>query len=183
MLVERRSPIVKGCSLLAIVIIVFLCAFRLRQMLLIECCLVLIAAIGAFVFPDVGSRWFAAVERGLARVARRRATAVILVGVAALALRAAILPTLPIPTPGVHDEFGYLLMSDTFSHGRLTNPTHPMWVHFETFSIIQEPTYQCLAPPAQGFVLAFGQVMAGRPFVGVCLSAGLMCAGLCWMLQ
>jgi hypothetical protein len=183
MLVERRSPIVKRCSLLAMVIIAFLCAFRLRQMLLIECCLVLIAAIGAFVFPDVGSRWFAVVERGLARVARRRATAVIFVGVAALALRAAILPTLPIPAPGVHDEFGYLLMSDTFSHGRLTNPTHPMWVHFETFSIIQKPTYQCFAPPAQGLVLAFGQVMAGSPFVGVCLSAGLMCAALCWMLQ
>lgn len=173
----------RKCALLLIATIAVICVLRLRQMLLIECCLVLIAAIWAFVFPEVGSRWFAAAERGLARVARGRATAVIFVGVAALAVRAAILPILPIPVPGVHDEFGYLLMSHTFSHGRLTNPTHPMWVHFETFSIIQKPTYQCFAPPAQGIALAFGQVIAGHPFWGVWLSAGLMCAGLCWMLQ
>lgn len=173
----------KKCALLLMAIIGFICAFRLRQMLLIECCLVLIATIAAFVFPEVGARWFTSIELGFAQVARRRATSVILVGLAALILRAAILPILPIPVPGVHDEFGYLLMADTFSHGRMSNPTHPMWVHFETFSIIQRPTYQCFAPPAQGLALAFGQVIAGHPFLGIWLTAGLMCAALCWMLQ
>src|SRR5204863_1411367 len=64
-----------------------------------------------------------------------------------------------------------------------TNPTHPMWVHFESFSILQKPTYQCIAQPAQGMILAFGKVLFGHPFWGVLLSIGLMCAALTWMLQ
>jgi len=94
-----------------------------------------------------------------------------------------MLPIMPIPTPVVHDEFGYLLAADTYAHGRLTSPTHPMWVHFETFSILQKPTYQCFAQPAQGMVLALGRAVFGHPFWGVWLSSGLMCAAITWMLQ
>jgi len=153
------------------------------MVLWIEFGLVLIALILAFGYPQFGADWLARIERPLGWLAQRQGLSVLVVGLAALFARAIILPILPIPEPSVHDEFGYLLMADTFTHGRLTNPTHPMWVHFETFSVLQKPTYQCFAQPAQGLFLAVGKVIFGHPFWGVWLSVGAMCAAICWMLQ
>ena len=87
-----------------------------------------------------------------------------------------------LPQPGIHDEFSYLLGADTFAHGRLANPLHPLAGFFESAQELVRPTYASKYPPGQAMFLALGQVVLGAPFYGVLIGNALMLFTFCTML-
>jgi hypothetical protein len=133
--------------------------------------------------PHCGAKRFARWERSFSRFAAHRKLAIVAAAILPMIARLAVLPAIPIPEPKTPDEFGYLLIADTFASGRITNPAHPLWRHFESLYIFHQPTYTALYPTASSALMAIPMLAGLSPWFGVCLSFGLMCAALCWMLQ
>ena len=144
----------------------------------------LIVVIGwAFLAPASGGRLFGLVERTSEPLLRNSVAQIFAVGVFALILRAIFLPWLGPPVPVGHDEHSLFLQAETFLAGRLSNPTHPLWVHFESIHINQVPTYSSMYFPGRGLPLLAGLLLAGNPWVGVWLSFVFMSMAAVWMLQ
>ena len=158
---------------------------RGSSLMMIEGGLTVVAIAVAFCWPRLGSSYFSRIERAFGRLARKQGLAVAVVGATALLLRLAILPLCPIPLPFAPDDFSFLLASDTFASGRLTNPTPAMWAHFETIHVSMTPTYMSMYFPAQGsrWMAASKVLSSGHPWYGLLLVSALMCAAICWMLQ
>ncbi len=106
----------------------------------------------------------------------------IVVGFAALAM-SVIACLARWPSPEIHDEFCYLLQADTFRQGRFTNPTHPLWQHFESFHQIVRPTYCAKYPPGYAVFLAVGWQLFGSPVTGLWIAAVAASLAVYWMLR
>lgn len=132
--------------------------------------------------PPAAVRLWHALERMLDRAAQHRRACIVLAGVLPVLVRLLLLPWFPPPLAMVPDEFAHVLVGQTFAEGRVTNPTHPLWQHFESLFILQQPTYTGKYQPGYGATLALGIRLAGHPWAGIVLTEGLMLSGLCWLM-
>jgi hypothetical protein len=143
--------------------------------------IVFIAA--AFLRPQIFKTIWRIIDHILNWIAKSTARACIIVFILSFCINAGITIVIGESPPHIHDEFANLLAADTFSRGRLTNPSHPMWQFFEAIHVLSQPSYMSKYPPAQGMMLAIGRVLFNRPVVGAWLSVALACAAICWALS
>ncbi len=117
------------------------------------------------------------------RLAKNGRWSMLALAAAPVVLRLALLPGHPVPRPEIYDEFSHLLVADTLRHFRLANPPHALPQFFETFFVLQRPTYSSIYPLGQGLMLAMGWTLFGTPWAGVVLAIAAFCALCYWMLR
>lgn len=127
--------------------------------------------------------WKPALQARITRFAEKTGWCMLLLAALPVALRLLLLPHHPVPTPDIYDEFSHLLVADTLLHFRLANPPHPLHQFFETFFVLQQPTYSSIYPIGQGLILALGRLLSGVAWTGVVLCVAAFCALCYWMLR
>src|SRR5271166_154861 len=145
----------------------YLPAGEIVRDLIFVSCLVLVCFV-----PRFAGGIFGRIEKFGSIFAERKLLCIFSIAIASIVIRLSLLWLTPVPYPVIHDEFSYLLGGDTFAHGRLTNPPHPMSLYIDTIHVNQHPTYQSKYPPAQAAELALGQVI-DNPWLGVLLSTAV----------
>jgi hypothetical protein len=134
-------------------------------------------------YPHLWRSGFRLIENGLSRYSRSVWRSGMLIGGLSLGVSIGISLLVRWPEPVIADEFSYLLAADTFAAGRLANPPHPFWPHFESLHIIQQPVYASKYQPGQGLLLAASQQLTSTPVVGIWLVVALGALAVQWMLR
>jgi hypothetical protein len=143
---------------------------------------IIVLALAAFlVIVAVCSRYW--IVPLFVRIAHLTALCMVALAVLPLGLRLILLAQHPAPVPDVYDEFSHLLVADTLRHFRFANPPHALPQFFETFFVLQRPTYSSIYPLGQGLMLALGWSIFGTPWAGVLACMAAFCALCYWMLR
>jgi hypothetical protein len=137
----------------------------------------------AFLLVSLVVAWRPLLEPFGRRISLKTGWCILTLAILPVGLRLLLLAHHPVPSPDIYDEFGHLFVADTLRHFRLANPAHAMHQFFETFFILQEPTYSSIYPIGQGLILAIGRAISGYPWAGVLLSSSAFAALSYWMLR
>ena len=149
---------------------------------ILETVLFVVGLLVLFLWPEASRRQADKLLASLASKAKSTWRVILAVGLLAGLGNAATTLIQGPPIPVVSDEWSYLLATDTFASGRITNPPSPHRALVGE-NTLGTPTYQSKYLPAQGSILAFGQRLGGHPVVGLWLSAALLAAAVTWCLQ
>jgi len=127
--------------------------------------------------------WRPVIENAIRRLAPCTGWSMLLLATLPVVLRLLLLAHHPVPAPAVSDEFSHLLVADTLLHFRLANASHPLHQFFETFFVLQEPSYSSIYAIGQGLILALGRMLFAHPWGGVALATAALCSLCYWMLR
>ena len=151
--------------------------------LLFEMAAVVALLLLVFAAPRRTARLLEELETRLALLPLSLGRQLLIVALAAIAFRAALLPWLGPPTPLIHDEHSLLLQARTLLEGRLANPSHPLWPYFQTFHVNQTPAYASVYFIGRALPLVLGLLLADIPWLGVWVCFVLLAMGMVWMLR
>ena len=132
---------------------------------ILETVLFVVGLLVLFLWPDASRRQADKLLASLASKAKSTWRVILAVGLLAGLGNAATTLIQGPPIPVVSDEWSYLLATDTFASGRITNPPSPHRALVGE-NTLGTPTYQSKYPPAQGSILAFGQRLGGQHEAG-----------------